>query len=213
MRRPNAHVATTQAAVLTACLLLAGCGVATQDQAQPLPSGAFPVVGSEQSTVEPVSQTDLYFVSGPGLEAVSESIRLRTARGVLTALGAGPPPERRNDLRTLINEPLNGTPLLSVTSVEGDRVVLARTDDFPLLPASDQVLLIGQVVLSLDGIGRTSVMVTDMEGMAVPLALPDGRVLEGPARAEDFEALLAAGGAASESSSPEKSSQRPDSER
>lgn len=175
----------------TLLLVLGGCGVATQDQAQPLPSGAFPVADPDKPTDQSTLETELFFVSGPGLEPVSEAIANRTARGVLAALHAGPPVDRSNDLRTLINEPLEGNPMLSVTSVETDGlVILARTDDFTLLPAQDQILLVGQVVTSLDDIGLTGVLITDPEGMAVPLALPDGRVLEGPARAEDYESLL-----------------------
>jgi hypothetical protein len=172
-------------------VLLGGCGVATQDQAQPLPSGAFPVADPGQTSDQTALETELFFVSGPGLEPVSEAITNRTARGVLAALHAGPPADRSNDLRTLINEPLEGTQMLSVTSVEaGGLVILARTDDFTLLPAQDQILLVGQVVSSLDDIGLTEVLITDPDGMPVPLALPDGRVLEGPARAEDYESLL-----------------------
>lgn len=191
------------AGLAASLVILAGCGVATQDQAQPLPSGAFPVVETDVSTSPAALEAQIYFVSGPGLEPVTQTISARTARRVLAALEAGPPADRRNDLRTLINEPLEGTPMLSVTSVQpGGQVVLARTDAFTLLPAQDQVLLVGQVVTSLDDIGLTSVVITDPEGTAVPLALPDGRVLEGPAMAEDYAALLTRGASAGPTPTP-----------
>ena len=176
-------------------LLLAGiggCGVTTQDTAQPLPSGAIPVTVPTPSPSPSARQGTVYFVSGRGLEPVPEALNDRTAQGVLAGLAAGPPLERQADLRTLINDPLDGTPMLVVTSVsESGQVVLARTEAFTLLPANDQVLLVGQVVSSLDDIGLGSVVITDPNGVPIPLALPDGRVLEGPATAADYAALIA----------------------
>ena len=49
----------------------------------------------------------------------------------------------------------------------------------------------GQVVRSLDDIGLGSLVITDPNGVPIPLALPDGRVLEGPATAADYAALIA----------------------
>ena len=69
-------------------------------------------------------------------------------------------------------------------------MVLARTDAFTLLPANDQVLLVGQVVTSLAEVGLTSVIITDQAGLPIPLVLPDGRVLEGPATADDYDVLV-----------------------
>ena len=171
---------------------IGGCGVTTQDTAQPLPSGAIPVTVPTPSPSPSARQGTVYFVSGRGLEPVPEALNDRTAQGVLAGLAAGPPLERQADLRTLINDPLDGTPMLVVTSVsESGQVVLARTEAFTLLPANDQVLLVGQVVSSLDDIGLGSVVITDPNGVPIPLALPDGRVLEGPATAADYAALIA----------------------
>lgn len=170
---------------------LSGCGVPTQDEAQPLPSGALPVVVSTPTPSQTARKSEVFFVSGRGLEAVEESVLERTAQGVLAALAAGPPVARQAELRTLINDPLTATPMLSVTSVSPTgEVVLARSEAFTLLPATDQVLLVGQVVNSLDAIGLESVQITDQQGVPVPLSLPDGRVLEGPATAADYQSLL-----------------------
>ncbi len=172
--------------------VIAGCGVDTQDTAQPLPSGAIPAIEPTPSPSPSSRESTVYFVSGRGLEPVVEAVNDRTAQGVLAALAAGPPLERQGDLRTLINDPLTGTPMLVVTSVgETGQVVMARTEAFTLLPANDQVLLVGQVVSSLDDIGLVGVVITDPEGVPIPLALPDGRVLEGPATAADYSALIA----------------------
>ena len=168
------------------------CGVSVQEQAQSLPSGALPTLASPSPSPSPTAQEAVvFFVSGRGLEGVKEPVVDRSAVGVMTALQAGPPVERQTDLRTLLNDPLTGAPMLTVvTESPSGRVVLARNDAFTFLPATDQVLLAGQVVTSMDAVGLTSVTITDQSGQQVPLPLPDGRVLEVPATAQDYEELL-----------------------
>jgi hypothetical protein len=184
------------AVALTVVVPATGCGVAVQEEAQSLPSGALPPVG-QTSTPSPTptptaKEATIFFVSGPGLEGVDEPISERNADGVMAALAAGPPIERQTDLRTLLQvDPLTGEPFLTVvaqTPMGG--VVLERSDAFTSLPAADQVLLVGQVVTSLDAIGLTSVTITDQAGRPVPPPLPDGRVLLGPATAADYEVLV-----------------------
>lgn len=169
----------------------AGCGVQTQREAQSLPIDNLPGVGSTPAPSPTATSSGVYFVSGRNLTRVEGVRNDRTAEGVLGALAAGPPLERETDLRTLINDPLSGLPMLAVTSVSpSGEVVLARSEAFTFLPATDQVLLVGQVVRSLDDIGLRRTVITDEAGLPVPLVLPDGRVLEGPARASDYESLV-----------------------
>jgi hypothetical protein len=171
--------------------LSSGCGVQVQEEAQSLPSGALPTVAPSPTPSPTAKEATIYFVSGRGLEGVGERINDRSAVGVMDALALGPPIERQTDLRTLLLDPLTGEPVLTVMSESpSGRVMLARTDAFTLLPANDQVLLVGQVVTSLDDVGLTSVVITDQAGLPIPLVLPDGRVLEGPATAEDYDALV-----------------------
>ena len=172
-------------------VVLSACGVSVQDQAQPLPSGALPPVAATPTPSPTTKESTVYFVSGRGLQGVREAVSDRSAEGILAALAAGPPIEHQTDLRTLLLDPLTGEPMLKVASVgPTSQVVLARTDGFTLLPANDQVLLVGQVVTSMDEIGLTSVIVTDPSGVTIPLVLPDGRVLEGPATAGDYAAMV-----------------------
>lgn len=168
------------------------CGVSVQEEAQSLPSGALPTLAPPSPSPSPTAQEAvIFFVSGRGLEGVKEPVVDRSAVGVMTALQAGPPVERQTDLRTLLNDPLTGAPMLTVVSESpAGQVVLARNDAFTFLPATDQVLLAGQVVTSMDAVGLTSVTITDQSGQQVPLPLPDGRVLEIPATAQDYEELL-----------------------
>lgn len=183
--------ALATAAVALALSGVAGCGVSVQQEAQSLPSGALPTLVPTPTPTPTAQEATVYFVSGPGLVGVKEPVIDRSAVGVMAALGAGPPVARQADLRTLLLDPLTGIPMLRVLSeAPTGQVVLERTDAFTLLPATDQVLLIGQVVASLDDVGLGSVIIVDETGNPLSLALPDGRVLEGPATAMDYESLL-----------------------
>jgi hypothetical protein len=183
---------TVGAAILGLVLAgVSGCGVAVQEEAQSLPSGALPQAAPTPTPSQTAREDTIFFVSGRGLEGVTEPVNDHSATGVMAALAAGPPVERQANLRTLLLDPLTGEPLLSVVSVgPSGQVVLARSDAFTLLSATDQVLLVGQVVTSMNQVGLTSVVITDAAGVAIPLVLPDGRVLEGPARVQDYEALV-----------------------
>jgi hypothetical protein len=169
---------------------LAGCGVRLQDAAEPLPAGALPIVGPTASQQPRERATRIHFVNGRQLEGVSEPIVDRSANGVMAALATGPPVDR-GELRTLALDPATGVPVYQVLSVSAfGEVVVRRSDAFLALPALDQVLLTGQVVLSMDEVGLSRVIVVDADGMPVPVTLPDGRVAEGPLTASDFDELL-----------------------
>lgn len=201
--RRHRLAATTLVLVLVG---VSGCGVSTQDQAQSLPSGALPGIAStpEPSPSPSRNESTVYFVSGRGLEGVREAVSERTVEGVMAALAAGPPLDWETDLRTLLVDPLTGAPVLAVVdSTASGQVVLVRTEAFTLLPANDQVLLVGQVVSSLAEVGISSVVITDETGQPIPLVLPDGRVLEGPATPADYAVLVIDPLGASDSPSPE----------
>lgn len=184
-RRGHQLVAGTLAGVL-----LAGCGVPLQDKAEPLPSGALPSPSTPQAS--PLGRSMLiYFVNGRSLDPVKEIVVDRSANGIMAAIAAGPPPDRAAQLRTLLLDPLTGTPLLSISSISPTGLVtFVATPAFAQLPATDQVLLLGQIALSLDEIGMSSISVTDAAGAPLALPLPDGRALIGPATANDYRVLV-----------------------
>lgn len=176
-------------------LALTGCSVSVQDQAEALPSGALPALTTTPTpspTTSPRAARSLvYFVSGPVLEPVEQPVASRTAEGVMEALVVGPPVERQAELRSLLIDPSTGVPFLRVTDVGPTGLVeVARTAAFGELPATDQALLMGQVVFSLDAVGLHQVLVTDEDGRPVPVTLPDARLRNGPTSAADFSELL-----------------------
>ena len=200
--------------VSAAALLLTGCGVPLQDSAQPLPPEVIPppVVSptetpapsptaspSPTSTQSPaVELVDFFFIREDGLVPLPSDITSPTSpEVVLEGLTAGPPPE--TGLRSVVVDPLTGNALVGVF-VPGDPEVALPTADvtiavasaFGSLPSAEQVLLLGQVVLSLSSAGYSTVSVVDEAGSPLAVPLPDGRLLDRPATALDYASLIRA---------------------
>jgi len=100
-------------------------------------------------------------------------------------------------LRSVVVDPLTGTPLVGVFT-QGDQnlplpiadVTIAASSAFSSLPSAEQVLLLGQVVLSLSSAGYSTVSVVDEAGSPLAVPLPDGRLLDRPATALDYASLI-----------------------
>ncbi len=69
-------------------------------------------------------------------------------------------------------------------------MTVALSPAFSALPPAEQVLLLGQVVLSLTGAGASFVSFVDEAGSPVAVPLPDGRLLDTPATARDYGTLI-----------------------
>lgn len=192
--------ATGRAAVLLAGALLlggvplSGCGIQLQDEAEPLPVDIIPTTQASPTPTQTARRTMVYYLNGRQLEGVPEAIDSRTADGIMGALAAGPPAERSDELSSLLVDPFTGLPLLTVVSVTPSGLVtVARSDAFLGVPAPDQALLIGQVVMSLDELGMSQVQIVDAFGVPVSISLPDGRTRVGIVTPDDFAELLVSG--------------------
>ena len=160
--------------LVLAAALATGCGVQLQDQAEPLPGGVIPTVTQSPTPTASEQETLIYFVAGRQLEAVPEPVSERTAAGIMEALAAGPPVDREAELRSLLLDPLTAAPLMVVVDVtQSGEAIVQRTEGYLKLPATDQVLLTGQIVHSMNGIGIARVVVTDEAGNPAPVTLPE----------------------------------------
>lgn len=198
-------------ATAAVCLALVSCGVPTQDVAQPLNSGviappALPAMTpsptpSESLATQPspnvtTEQVKLWFVGSAGLVPVLTPVPpVIDAEAIVAGLVAGPP--ENQELRTVVVDPLSGLPLISVfldepaeTNAPGD-VNIALSPEFASLPPNEQVLVLGQVVLSIAGGGLGSVSFVDQTGSPVAVPLPDGRLLDRPSTVADYSSLIA----------------------
>lgn len=183
--------------------------------ASPSPS---PTPEASASTEPTVSRLRLWFVQEDGLAAVESTLPVGSDPDlVIQSLAIGPTAEQAADgLRTVARDPLTGLALVSVavglpapaatalasptssptalpvfgSSVAPGSVTVILSSAFSALPPAEQVLLLGQVVLSLAGSGETSVVFTDEAGSPVAVPLPDGRLLDVPATARDYSSLI-----------------------
>ncbi len=183
--------------------LLTACGVQIQDAAEPLPSGAIPgLAGTPLQSPSPpsVNRRGLWFAKEGGLVPVTITYpQTITADDVLAALVNGPTPaEIANGMRTIAKEPLTLEPMVSLVSADSAELVPSASraarvsvgSSFASLPAADQLLLLGQVVLSLSDAGWKRVEFLDESGLQLSVPLPKGGSLLGIAQARDFAALV-----------------------
>jgi hypothetical protein len=165
-------------------------GLAAADSA--LPAGTAPDVIVQSLAVGPTAAQ-----TADGLRTV--------ARDPLTGLAliAVPPPTELAPAQTqsvaASTLPASGPPasstspaLPSATSatVPPASVTVRLGSAFTALPPTEQVLLLGQVVLSLTGSGQKFVAFADEAGTPVAVPLPDGRLLDVPATARDYNSLI-----------------------
>lgn len=210
LRRARCVVLWSGTAAL--CLALVSCGVPTQDTAQPLATEviappAIPATPSPSPSVttEPTNSpqptqsvinllVDLWFAGDTGLVPVpTEVIPPNSEQAILAGLVAGPP--ENEQLRTVVVDPLTGNSLVSVFEGEpaviepSASVFIALTPEFAALPPNEQVLVLGQVVISISGAGLGAVEFVDETGSPVAVPLPDGRLLDRPATTSDYMSL------------------------
>jgi len=197
-------------ATVAVCFALVSCGVPTQELAKPLASGVIappalpatptPTPTDSQTTQPSPSVTTapvkLWFAGDAGLVPVLTQVApTNSAEAVVAGLVAGPP--ENEQLRTVVVDPLTGLPLISVFTDEPAEttnlggVNIALSPEFAALPPNEQVLVLGQVVLSITGEGLGTVAFVDQSGSPVAIPLPDGRLLDRPATVADYSSLIA----------------------
>ena len=192
---------TRLAAGFLGLLLLAGCGIPAQDQPvnvapADLPS---PLRGdgtprpSVPATIDPDEATVLiYFVRSDRLVGVpraapdgSADDRLRAA---LTALATGPSEaEQARGVTTAFPPGIT----LDVAAVQGRRAVLTLNGETDSRSAVDNILTVGQVVLSLTSLPAIHDVSFVRDGVPVEALLPGGALSSAPLTAADYGKLKA----------------------
>lgn len=186
-------------AVLTPAALV-GCGVPVDSGAQPLPSDVLPPSPSptpsptQTSPPTPAPATArLWFVQDEGIVPVTAPVAGTQPEQLLEALADGPPADQEN-LRTVVIDPLTGAAFVTAVATDPPQpgiITVEASSAFTALPPTEQVLLLGQVVLTLTGVRTTEgVLVVNEQGEALAIPLPDGRLLDGPATAADYRSLI-----------------------
>ena len=195
-RTMRARTYLLAAALAAVAAVVGGCGVPTQGQATAVTVENLGRPGSGTPSETTAGATTLWFVQDNRLVAVRAGSSAVTSGELLDLLASGPPQGAPNSMRSLVADPAHGGALLGIPADQAARppsgqVTVAVTDAFGSLPADEQVLLLGQVVITLGHAGASSVLLTDPDGVPLAMPLPDGRLLDGPARAADYSSLIA----------------------
>lgn len=189
------------AAACLGLLLLTGCGIPVQDEPvhvapDELPSALRPEGTPQPSVPATVDPGDakvmIYFVRSDRLIGVpreaaggSADERLQAA---LTALTSGPSEaEQAEGVTTAFPSGLT----LDVSELDGHRAVLTLSGETDGRSAVDNILAVGQVVLSLTSLPSIHEVTFVRDGVPVEALLPGGALTSAPLTAADYNRLKA----------------------
>lgn len=184
------------AAVVSAVLALAGCGVGAQPHAVVIPSGAIPsglLAPPESSSPPPAVQTltsTIYLVNNTQLVAVHRSrTQTATLHGLIDSLLRGPTDaESSAGFSTAINP----SPTLNKVTVDVNGIATVDlSTSFGDIRGAEQVLATAQIVMTAVSFPGVTAVQISLDGAPVSVPLADGTLSGDPLRASDYASLLA----------------------
>lgn len=182
---------------LAAVLVLTGCGVPVQSSPDPIEPEAVPsqLRGSghasspRPSTAPGRTSLQVNFVRNDQLVTLRRQAP-QTARlqAVIDDLIAGPSEiEQANGVTTAL--PPNAS--LKVVKVDGAQVVLELAGDTEGRSATENVLAVGQIVLSVTALPSVNEVTFSRNGVPVEALLADGALTTEPLTESDYQSLRA----------------------
>ncbi|HZX07901.1 GerMN domain-containing protein [Kribbella sp.] len=184
--------------LLVAVLALTSCGVPVQSDPVPLEPGTVPsqlrdggsAPSPQPSTATGKSPLRVNFVRNDRLVSIrreapagASAERLTT---VIQDLVAGPTTtEQANGITTALPPNLN----LTVAEVQGSRVVLELSGDTEGRSATENVLAVAQIVLSVTALPPFDEVTISRGGVPVEALLADGALTTDPLTAADYASL------------------------
>lgn len=183
------------ATVTASVLLVAACGVGPQQdpvilRTDELPAGLRPDAQATTTSVVQTALVDLWLVREEGVVRVRHEVEPPvTADVALAELLVGPDEgEQARQLRSAIPDP----EVVAGVSVSRGVASVAIGPGFTDIPASDQVLAVAQIVLTLTdlrGVGRVLFTVADT---AIAVPLPNGESTDQAVSRDDYQELVEA---------------------
>lgn len=187
------------AIAMAAALILTGCGVPVQDdpvQVRPevVPSQLRPEVTprtESPSTADPGKPRALiHFVRAERLVALTREVSAGSVEdrlnAILAALVVGPTEdEQARGVSSALPQGLQ----LRVLSVDGPEVVLQLSGETDGRSATENVLAVGQIVLSVTSVGPVTKVRLARDGQPVEALLADGALTADPLTAADYAVL------------------------
>ncbi len=182
------------AGTVLSCVLV-GCGVPTDDSPRTLADDDLPASlrpDGATTTTLPSAEQDIvgvYFIRGKKLvrelDALPASAPLRSVLGILQR-GPSEAQAKAGDRSALAGEDL-----IRRADVAGSTASIDLDAAFSETPSTDQILALGQLVLTATGIPRiTSVRLT-VDGEPTQVPRGDGSLTGRPLTARDYRSLLA----------------------
>lgn len=188
------------AGLLTAIVTLAACGVPVQSTPEPVEPGSVPSElrdGGQTPSPQPSATThklplQVNFVRNNQLVSIrreepagTPADRLST---VIKDLIAGPTKtEQANGITTALPPGLT----LSIVEMQGTRVVLQLSGDTEGRSATENVLAVGQIVLSATALPSVDEVTFSRDGVPVEALLADGALTTDALTAADYASLRA----------------------
>jgi len=203
-RRTATVLVATIALLVPLATSLSGCGLRAEDQARSISQS--PPTAPEASTpgAQPATVTALvWMVRREALVRVFRKVPLGpSSDDLLTALLAGPTEaESARGVRTAVGstgveavdpkDVVDALPTASSTATWATRkiAVIRVADELRALPPSQQILALGQVVLTQTSGGFDAVVFIDGQNRPVAVPGPGGQILEGPIGESDYASL------------------------
>ena len=189
--------------VILAALAVTACGVSAESQPRALPpeaTGALvsPTPVETDSTATRIMA--LWFVADGSLAQVDRQTDSAVSpQDKIVALEAGPTQaELDAGMRTAVTSVVPDVPLVitadaaGVVVDSGSRwIAVVLSEEFASLPSDEQLFVLGQVVTALTGGTSEAVMFVDSDGTRVGVPLPDGRLVNRPVTAIDYQEMRA----------------------
>lgn len=192
MRRSAVTRSAIAAALVT--LAVAGCGVPSDSDARRIAPDELPAAlsapTSTSTTLPPESRqfVQLFYVRADRLVPTIDEIAVNpTLNEVLAALVSGPVEELAN---AGFRSAFGAADAVRDVTLLGGVATVDLTSAFSLLPPGDQVLGLGQIVLTLTaqpGVGQVRFT---LEGQAIDVPRGDGNLATGPVSRDDYSDLL-----------------------
>jgi len=151
-------------------------------------------IAIDPSTTIATEEVTLYFIAGSQLKGYPRLLaKPATTNQVLTALQEGPPTgDAGVGIRSAI--PLRGAASLNVTPDDGSGVATIELPAgfFEQIPPEDQLLAIGQIVLTVTEVGGIGQVLFTQEGQPMGVPRKGGGFSDGnePLARRDYEELL-----------------------
>lgn len=178
---------TRLVAVVAVLLFLAtaGCGIPLQSEPEALDIQISPVSLPPAADVVGPAPTTIYLVRDGALSPVAREPADGTEATLRLLLDGPTLPEERDGVRSAI--PPN-TEVLGLEEVGGVTVV-DLSAAFANIGGSDEILAVGQIVVTLASEGAAQVGF-ELEGSPVAIPLPSGALTTEPVTLADYEVLL-----------------------